>query len=185
MHSTFCLKSLASVTSFGAHNVYKTGALSILIGQMKKARRRSLSPPGFHQIKWQRQDSASACQHRPVQSLRCAGRPSEGRETSASRGVPVKHPAQLQRPCWLSLWGPWASNLHTLVYSFLLCKRRWNTAPAFGGCSGLLLTRIRLFAALWSAALQAPLVRGFSRQESWSGRPFPPPSWGCWEDKIC
>ena len=32
-----------------------------------------------------------------------------------------------------------------------------------------------LFATLWTAALQAPLSMGFSRQEYWSGLPSPPP----------
>ena len=31
------------------------------------------------------------------------------------------------------------------------------------------------FAAPWTVAHQAPLSMGFSRQESWSGLPFPPP----------
>ena len=32
-----------------------------------------------------------------------------------------------------------------------------------------------LFAILWAVANQAPLSIGFSRQEYWSGLPFPPP----------
>ena len=32
---------------------------------------------------------------------------------------------------------------------------------------------IRLFVMLWTVALQAPLSIGFSRQEYWSGLPFP------------
>ena len=32
-----------------------------------------------------------------------------------------------------------------------------------------------LFATLWTVARQAPLSMGFSRQEYWSGLPFPPP----------
>ena len=32
-----------------------------------------------------------------------------------------------------------------------------------------------LFATLWTVACQAPLSMGFSRQESWSGLPCPPP----------
>ena len=32
-----------------------------------------------------------------------------------------------------------------------------------------------LFATLWTAAHQAPLSMGFSRQEYWSGLPYPPP----------
>ena len=34
---------------------------------------------------------------------------------------------------------------------------------------------VRLFATLWTAARQAPLSMGFSRQEHWSGLSCPPP----------
>ena len=37
------------------------------------------------------------------------------------------------------------------------------------------LSRVRLFATLWAVARQAPLSMGFSRQEYWSGLPFPSP----------
>ena len=37
------------------------------------------------------------------------------------------------------------------------------------------LSRVRLFATLWTVAYQAPLSMGFSRQEYWSGLPFPSP----------
>ena len=36
-------------------------------------------------------------------------------------------------------------------------------------------SRVQLFATLWTAASQARLSMGFSRQEYWSGLPFPPP----------
>ena len=36
-------------------------------------------------------------------------------------------------------------------------------------------SHVRLFATLWTVACQAPLSTGFSRQESWSGFPCPPP----------
>ena len=36
-------------------------------------------------------------------------------------------------------------------------------------------SHIRCFATLWTVPHQAPLSMGFSRQESWSGLPFPPP----------
>ena len=36
-------------------------------------------------------------------------------------------------------------------------------------------SRVLLFATLWTVAYQAPLSTGFSRQESWSGLPFPSP----------
>ena len=35
--------------------------------------------------------------------------------------------------------------------------------------------RVLLFATLWTVARQAPLSMEFSRQESWSGLPCPPP----------
>ena len=35
------------------------------------------------------------------------------------------------------------------------------------------LSRVRLQATPWTAAYQAPLSTGFSRQESWSGMPLP------------
>ena len=38
-----------------------------------------------------------------------------------------------------------------------------------------LLSRVRLFATPWTVAYQAPLSMGFSRQECWSGLPFPSP----------
>ena len=37
------------------------------------------------------------------------------------------------------------------------------------------LSRVRLFATPWTVAHQAPLSMGFSRQEYWSGLPFPSP----------
>ena len=36
-------------------------------------------------------------------------------------------------------------------------------------------SHVRLFATPWSAAHQAPPPLGFSRQEHWSGLPFPSP----------
>ena len=37
------------------------------------------------------------------------------------------------------------------------------------------LSHVRLFATPWSVARQAPPSMGFSRQEYWSGLPFPSP----------
>ena len=39
------------------------------------------------------------------------------------------------------------------------------------------LSRVRASAAPWTAAYQAPLSMGFSRQEYWSGVPVPSPRW--------
>ena len=38
------------------------------------------------------------------------------------------------------------------------------------------LSRVRLLVTPWTAAYQAPLSMGFSRQEYWSGVPLPSPS---------
>ena len=37
------------------------------------------------------------------------------------------------------------------------------------------LSRVQLFVTPWIVAHQAPLSMGFSRQEYWSGLPFPSP----------
>ena len=37
------------------------------------------------------------------------------------------------------------------------------------------LSRVQLFETPWTAAYQAPLSMGFSRQEYWSGVPLPSP----------
>ena len=39
------------------------------------------------------------------------------------------------------------------------------------------LIRVQLFVTPWAVAFQAPLSMGFSRQQDWSGLPFPSP--GC------
>ena len=46
----------------------------------------------------------------------------------------------------------------------------WKRGPSVG-CS----VAVRLFETPWTIALQAPLFRGFPKQEYWSGLPFPPP----------
>ena len=52
----------------------------------------------------------------------------------------------------------------------------------FGGCKSLLncavvelLSRLQLFVTPWTVAHQTPLSMEFSRQEYWSGQPFPSP----------
>ena len=46
------------------------------------------------------------------------------------------------------------------------------------------LSRVRLLATPWTAAYQAPLPMGFSRQEYWSGVPLPSPSYCIGECKY-
>ena len=66
-----------------------------------------------------------------------------------------------------------------------LKDRMWGVGGREGGsrgractcavCCAQLLSPVRLFATLWTAARQAPVSMGFSRREHWSGLPCPPP----------
>ena len=49
------------------------------------------------------------------------------------------------------------------------------TPPLWQKVKVKLLSRVRLFETLWTVAYQASLSMGFSRQEYWSGLPFPSP----------
>ena len=44
-------------------------------------------------------------------------------------------------------------------------------------CAAVLnhFSHVQLFATLWTVVHEAPLSKGFSRQEYWSGLPCPPP----------
>ena len=39
----------------------------------------------------------------------------------------------------------------------------------------LMLSCVQLFATPWTVTLQAPLSMGFSKEDDWSGLPFPSP----------
>ena len=47
--------------------------------------------------------------------------------------------------------------------------------PAIPMADAQTLSRVQLFVTPWTIACQAPLSMGFSRQEYWSGLPFPSP----------
>ena len=42
-------------------------------------------------------------------------------------------------------------------------------------CVPSCFSRVQLFSTLWTVTCQVPLSMGFSRQEYWSGLPYPPP----------
>ena len=54
----------------------------------------------------------------------------------------------------------------------LATKQQQQMKPA---AAAKLLSRVQLCATPWTVAHQAPLSMGFSRQEYWSGLPFPSP----------
>ena len=61
------------------------------------------------------------------------------------------------------------------------CMRRWGHHWTLESKKVIVLVSqsCRLFSTPWTAAYQAPPTMGFSRQEYWSGVPFPPPGFGC------
>ena len=60
--------------------------------------------------------------------------------------------------------------------SLLTCNFVHLNAPhCFFVCMLNYFSCVQLFVTLWTLMHQAPLSMGFSRQEYWSGLPYPPP----------
>ena len=70
-------------------------------------------------------------------------------------------PTRLPRP-----WDSLGKNTGVGCHFLLQCMKVKNVKS---------LSRVRLLATPWTAAYQAPLAMGFSRQEYWSGVPLPSP----------
>ena len=51
--------------------------------------------------------------------------------------------------------------------------QKMESSLKFVGSEVKSLSHVLLFAKLWTVAYKAPLSMGFSRQEYWSGLPFP------------
>ena len=70
-------------------------------------------------------------------------------------------------PAWRSgsSWFTYCWNLAWRILSITLLTCEWVK----------LLSHVQLFETWWTVAYQAPLSMGFSRQEYWSGLPFPFP----------
>ena len=66
-----------------------------------------------------------------------------------------------------------SDSLIAQIPSFL--KMIWCNIMCVCVCVFELLSRVRFLATPWTIARQAPLSMGFSRQEYWSGLPFPSP----------
>ena len=52
---------------------------------------------------------------------------------------------------------------------------RFLTSSLVHGNFACVLSHVQLFATPWTVTHQAPLSMGFSKQEYWSGLPFPSP----------
>ena len=73
----------------------------------------------------------------------------------------------------LPLCKPWSDSFGFCLFvcfTFRILASSVKTA-----CLISLFSLVRLFATAWTLAHQIPLSMGFSRQESWSGLPRPPP----------
>ena len=94
-----------------------------------------------------------------------------------------------------SIPAPQPANLKFHIYFMLSQGKKflWSHLPVFQNhptslvsqcvCAQL-LNHARLIGASWTLACQAPLPMEFSRQEHWSGFPFPPPYKGQLETNI-
>ena len=79
---------------------------------------------------------------------------------------------------WSGLPFPPPGNLYTQEFNpRLLFLLHWQVSslPLKVKVKVKLLSRVRLLATPWTAAYQVPPPMGFSRQEYWSGLPFPSP----------
>ena len=77
-------------------------------------------------------------------------------------------------PCWLMVAGQMA----IFFWMFVSLLPMWSCVCVnvwVHMCWLSCFSRVRLFVTPWTAARQAPLSIGFSRQEYWSGLPCPPP----------
>ena len=95
----------------------------------------------------------------------------------------LKHAGLDSKPQWLlslSCHGHHTSLIRVtfgLLVQFLISslQPQPNTQTQHLQSEGTSLSRIRLFAIPWTVVYQASLSIGFSRQEYWSGLPFPSP----------
>ena len=67
----------------------------------------------------------------------------------------------------------WNLFLSLYVYQWFLCY--WELFHCMHTYVLSRFSHVRLFVTLWTVAHQAPLTMGFSRQEYWSGLPWPSP----------
>ena len=85
--------------------------------------------------------------------------------------VTVKADSALVHPFHPGLCG---GTSQTQCWVFEKKRRKFRRANTFVAVESL--SPVRLFATPWTVARQAPLSMGFSRQEYWSGLPFPIPN---------
>ena len=79
--------------------------------------------------------------------------------------LPLHHPGPVSGPCWGAGEQTW------VWFNDMICKKQPTYCTY---CSSLSInSHVRRFAIPWIVVPQAPLFMKFSRQEYWSGLPFP------------
>ena len=68
-----------------------------------------------------------------------------------------------------------SSSSSSLIYASLMAQLEKNLLAMQEKVKVKSLSRVQLFATPWTVAYEAPLSMGFSRQQYWSGLPFPSP----------
>ena len=71
----------------------------------------------------------------------------------------------------------WIVVLIATEWAFKIVPKYSIRSLGHAACMLSCFSHVPLCATLWTAAYQAPLSMGFSRQEYWSGLPFPSPHW--------
>ena len=69
----------------------------------------------------------------------------------------------------------WIEKILTWSFTPETVWKHCNMVLCVHACMVSHVSHVRLFASPWTVARQAPLSTGFSRQDSWSGLPCPPP----------
>ena len=96
---------------------------------------------------------------------------------SCSRKMVVESPS-LMLSARIPYVFEWPSDIHTVMFGTKAVKYLRVRSLQPNSVLAVLLSCfsfVWLFATLWTVAHQAPLSTGFSRQEYWSGLPFPVP----------
>ena len=77
-------------------------------------------------------------------------------------------PVSIPNKRW-GVWDAYISGMQVIQCQCVFFKQGFDLC--------VVLSCVRLFVTLWTVAYQAPLSMGFSRQEYWSGLPFPSPGY--------
>ena len=85
-----------------------------------------------------------------------------------------KAPALMELRVWWSVMNWTVSSLNSHAEALIPCVAV-SGDRVFREMRACMFSGIWLFVTLWTVARQAPLSMGFSRQEYWSGLPFPSP----------